>query len=63
MPAQVIQLRPQAHQPAPESFPAVLRQMADQLESGSIDSASIVITHKNGKVETHHSDKEYGSRP
>lgn len=54
----VIQLRPQAHQPAPESFGDYLRRLADQYEAGQVAAVSIIVTDYAGRVSSHHSDEQ-----
>lgn len=52
----LIQLRPQAHQPAPESFADYLRRLVDQFEAGHVVAVSVIATDNAGRVSSHHSD-------
>lgn len=52
MSAQIIQLRPVATAPEQMSLADELRRIADQIETGAVISASIIVTDRYGKVDT-----------
>lgn len=52
MTAKIYDLRPATATPERLSVADELRRIADQLESGAVVSASIIVTDRNGNVTT-----------